>query len=134
MTMPDVSYSTGAALGAELAQLQAQLQDLARSMVLANQTGQAQALEQFRAQYRNIAAQLAALRIKASQADMPSAFIIALDKVSDDAIAAGKRLGADVSDTLHTGVTLVKLLPWLIVGALVIIGVAVYKGALKVKL
>lgn len=134
MTMPDLSASTGTALAAELAQLQAQLQDLARSMTLAKQTGQAQALDQFRAQYRTIAAQLAALRVKASQADMPAPFIVALDHLSDEAIAAGKRLGADVSDTLHTGVTLVKLLPWLIVGALVIIGVAVYKGALKVKL
>lgn len=121
-------------LDAQLAQLQAQLKDLARSMTLAKQTGQAQALEQFRAQYRVIASQLAALRVQASKADMPFAFMVALDKASDDAIAAGKQLGADVSDTLHTGVTLVKLLPWLIVGALVIIGVAVYKGALKVKL
>jgi len=102
-------------------------------MVLAKDTGQEQALEQFRAQYRVLAAQLAALRIQASKADMPARFLLALDNFSDKVVETGRQLGADVSDTLSTAGTLVKLLPWLIVGALVIIGVAVYRGSLKVN-
>ena len=121
-------------LNARLLQLQQQLDDLARSMIAAKNATppNQQALDMFRTQYRQVAAQLAALRTQANQADAPSAFLLALDTVSDVAIATGKQLGVDVSDTLHTGVTLVKMIPWLIAAIVLIVGYGIYKGRIKV--
>ncbi len=101
-------------------------------MVLAQNTGQNQALDQFRAQYKIIAAQLAALRVQASQADMPFTFLLKLDRLSDAALATGKELGADVSGVLKGGATLARLLPWLLLLAVVVVGVGFYRGSLKV--
>lgn len=120
-------------LSAQLAQLQAQIGDLTRSMIAAKSAGNDAALDQFRAQYRVLSAQLAALRTQANQADMPSDFMRRLDAFSDSVIDQGKKLGAAVDNTLTGASLLVKWLPWIVVGALVILGVALYKGNLKVK-
>ena len=128
---------TDNSLEAQLALLQARIGDLTRSMIAAKNAhtsaGDA-ALEQFRAQYKVLSAQLAALRVQANQADALPSFMQRLDAFSDAVIDQGKKLGAAVDNTLTGASLLVKWLPWIVVGALVVIGVAVYKGSLKVKL
>jgi hypothetical protein len=117
----------------QLAQLQAQLHDLADSMTLAARTGQTQALAMFKAQFRQLSAQAATLRSQASQADQPAAFLQSLDRFSDDAIALGRKVGAPVDDLLRSTSTVAKLLPLLLV---VLVGGLVWwalKGNLKVS-
>lgn len=120
-------------LDSQLAQLQAQIGDLTRSMIAAKNAGNTAALEQFRAQYKVLSAQLAALRVQATQADAPSDFMKKLDAFSDSVINTGRNLGAAVDDTLKGAGTLARLLPWLLLLAVVVVGVGLYRGSLKLK-
>lgn len=123
-----------ASVDAQLAQLQAQLNDLAKSMTLAARTpGQEQALAMFKDQFRQISAQAAVLRAKASTSDNPGLLLRKLDEFSDMAIALGKKVGAPVDDLLHSTSLLLKLLPWL---AVAVVAGAIYwavKGGLNVR-
>lgn len=122
-----------ASVDAQLAQLRAQLNDLTKSMQLAAATHQDAALAAFKVQFRELAATAAVLRSQASTSDRPSAFMLTLDKFSDDAIALGRKIGAPVDDLLHSSSLLLKLLPWLVVA--VVVG-AIYwavKGGLKLR-
>lgn len=69
----------------DMARLQSQLSDLAKSMQLAQKSGNTAALDQFRAQYRAVSARLAALRTQANAADQdaakPSGFQAAVEDV-----------------------------------------------------
>lgn len=103
-------------------------------MIAAKNAGNMAALDQFRAQYKVLSAQLAALRVQANQADAPSDFMQRLDAFSSAVIDQGKKLGAAVDNTLTGASLLVKWLPWIVVGVIVVVGIAVYKGNLKVKL
>lgn len=125
---------TDAQVTARLQQLQAQMGDLVRSMTLAQQAGNQAALDQFKPQFLELSRQLAALRTQANQADTPSSVMLALDRFSDDVIAASKRLGADVDRTLTGASLLVKWLPVIVVLAVFAIGIGLYKGSLRASL
>jgi len=109
------------------------MNDLAKSMALAKAAGNTAALDQFRAQYRDLAAQAGALRAQANQSDQPSAFLVKLDQLSDSAIATARKFGDDVSGAVGGASTLVRLLPWIVVAALVVLGIGLYRGSLKLK-
>jgi hypothetical protein len=123
-----------ASVDAQLAQLQGQLNDLAKSMAAAQATGQTQALAMFKDQFRQLSAQAAALRTQANTSDRPSAFLAKLDQFSDAAIALGRKVGAPVDDLLHSTSLLLKLLPWLVVLAVAGVLYWAIKGNVKVKL
>lgn len=134
MTTPDLdlSYSTAELLDSQLAQLQGQISDLARSMQLAVQYNNRAALDQFRPQFRELATRLAALRAQANKAGQPSRLMIALDHASDVMITTGKAVGEDVSNIVKGGTLLVRFLPWLLLLAVIVVGVGLYKGSIKV--
>lgn len=117
----------------QLDQLTAQLDDLATSMRLAYKVGNTAALNIFRAQFKQLSAQAAALRQQLNAADQPSALLVQMDQFSDKAITLAKEVGADASDLAKTATNTVKLLPYVIVALVVILGLAVYNGALKVN-
>lgn len=121
-------------VAARLQQLQAQMGDLVRSMTLAQQAGNQAALDQFKPQFLELSHQLAALRVQANQADTPSSTMLALDSFSSAVIEAGKRLGADVDRTLTGASLLVKWLPVIVILAVVVIGIGLYKGSLRASL
>lgn len=117
----------------QLDRLQAQLDDLATSMRLAYKVGNTAALNIFRAQFKQLSQQAAALRQQLNAADQPSALLVQMDQFSDKAITLAKEVGADASD-LAGGITkTAKLLPWIIGAVLLVLGIAVYRGALKVN-
>ena len=109
------------ALDTQLTQLQAQLNDVAKSMRLAQQTGQAAALEQFRQQYRTLSAQLGALRAQANQAGAPSAFLLRLDSFADTVIQTGASLGVAVEDAVGSLGFLARYGIFLLVGVVAVL-------------
>lgn len=129
-----------ASVDAQLAQLQAQLNDLSKSMQLAKQTGQLVALAAFKDQFVQLTAQAATLRARASTSDRPSALMLALDRFSDQALAVAADIGGAGSDLVKTtrtalgaGGTLLSILPWLVVA---VVAGAIYwavKGGLKLR-
>jgi TolA-binding protein len=117
----------------QLDQLQAQLDDLATSMRLAYKVGNTQALNLFRAQFKQLSVQAAALRQQLNAADQPPALLQQLDAFSDKAITLANEVGADASDLAKGVTTTVKWLPVLVVLALVVLGVGLYRQSLKVR-
>lgn len=117
--------------------LQAALDDLAKSMRLAVQF-QPAALPGLRAQFRSIMAQAAALRQQISGSEVPSDFMQALSRFSDQAVAVGKELGGDALDATKGLATTVRFLPWVVGGAVLLLGIALVvgfgKGSLKANL
>ena len=122
-----------ASVDAQLAQLQGQLNDLARAMTVAQQTGQAPALAMFKAQFRTLSAQAATLRTQANTSDNPGLFLRALTAFSDQAIKVGNAVGEPVGDLLHSTSTVLRLIPVLLV--VVVVGIVWWalKGNLRVK-
>ena len=89
----------GDARGDEMARLQSQLDDLARSMKQAQAgvdkqiPGQAEALASFKAQYRSVSHTLAVLRERVSASEKPGNIATALDSFSDQVLAPFRALG-----------------------------------------
>lgn len=113
----------------KLAQLQAQLNDLARSMQLAQQTNQVQALAMFKDQFRALAQSAAALRLQISGTERLDTF----DKLADQIKAVGATVGAPVDALFRSTTTLLTLLPLLVV---VVVAGAIYwvvKGGLQLR-
>lgn len=102
---------------AALAQLQRQLDDLARAMQLAQATGQEAALAQFRVQFQALSARAASLRAALSASEQPPAVLQALDRLGDALAATGRQLGADVT-------AVVRGVPRVLVALAVLAGVA----------
>lgn len=123
--------ATQADLQDQLDLLTARLRDLATSMRLALKSGQTEALNIFRAQYKALAQQAATLRQQLNAGDAPSALLVQMDALADRIIATGKDLGTDVSDTLKGAATTIKLLPVLVVLALIAVGIGLYRGTLS---
>jgi hypothetical protein len=120
-----------------LAVLTAALDDLAKSMRLAKQY-QPAALPGLQQQFRQIMAQAAALRAQENQADQPAAFMLALSDFSDKATAVANQLGGDALDAVKGVTGTIRILPWLIGGAVLLLGAVLFigfkKGSLKANL
>ena len=117
----------------QLDQLQAQLDDLATSMRLAYKVGNTAALDIFRAKFKALSVQAAVLRQQLNANDQPSALLVQMDRFSDKATQLAAEVGADASDLAKGVAKTAKVLPWLIGAALLVLGIAVYRGALKVN-
>lgn len=121
-----------ASVDIQLAQLQGQLNDLAKSMQLAQASGQLVALAAFKVQFRELSAQAATLRGKANASDAPGLFVRAFTAFSNQAITVGKAIGEPVGDLLGSASTIFKMLPFLV---LLVVAGAVWwavKGGVKV--
>jgi len=120
----------GETLDARVNFLQRQL----HAIVLATQQAQArndtEALKGLGALYRKVNADIEALKAEAKAADSPSAFMVTLDGLSDEAIKTATVL-RDAGVTVVTGAaSLVKYLPVILLVALVVVGL-VYAGKLR---
>lgn len=113
----------------KLAQLQAQLNDLVRSMQLAQQTGQLQALAMFKDQFRTLAQSAAALRMQISGTERLDTF----DKLANQIKSVGAKVGEPVDALFHSTATLLTLLPWLVVAVVAGVIYWVVKGGLKLR-
>lgn len=118
----------------QLDQLTAALSDLAKSLRYAKQY-QPEAIPGLQTQYRSIMQQAAVLRGQVSGSEQPSAFMLALSNFSDQATAVAKQLGGDavnvVHDTLKATSTTLRLLPWVVGGAILLLGVVLLVGVKK---
>ncbi len=120
----------------QLAQLQAQIDDLANRMMAANRAGDQATVDSLRGTFRDLSAQATALRVTLSQGDAPSPVLVKLDQLSDKLIAVGAAVGEKVGDTLNAAVTasttLIRLLPILVVAALVVAGLYLWQKGKRV--
>lgn len=104
--------------------LNTQLRIIAVSAAQAKARGDTADLDRILALYNKARADAMTLRGQASQAEQPSAFMLALANFSDEATA----VGVEAFGVLKT---YANVLPWLIVGALVVLGIGFGKKQLK---
>lgn len=104
-----------------------QLRVIAVSAAQAKARGDTADLDRILVLYNKARADAITLRGQASQAEQPSQFMLALASFSDTATA----VGVEAFGVLKT---YANVLPWLIVGALVVLGVGFRNKSLKVGL
>jgi hypothetical protein len=110
--------------------LTSQLRIIAVSAMQAKARGDQRGLDALMILYRKVAARTRQLRGDLPS-DAPPAFMQALDRFSDEVTKVGKDVFNIVED-LGQGVTgTVKMLPLLIIGALVVVGMGLNKGTLS---
>lgn len=120
----------GETLDARINFLQRQLHAIVEATRQAQARGDTAGLEALGALYKKVNADIEALKADAKAADSPSAFMLALDGLSDEAIKTATVL-RDAGVTVVTGAaSLVKYLPIILFGALVIVGL-IYAGKLR---
>lgn len=132
-----------ATIESQIAMWQRTLDGVKQTAIIAMQAGNQSMLDQARAGMLYIEQQLAAL-YEQLPSGVPSSTMLALSAFSDQAISAARSIGAQVSSDLETandtlkstlkaaGVT-VSIVPIVLLGALVILGVMAAKGNLGVK-
>lgn len=86
---------------------------------------------------RQASADAAQLRGEANQASAPSDFMVALDHFSDSAISVAKSIGGPavnaVSDVLGAAGATAKVIPLVLIGLVVVLGIGFYKGSISAK-
>lgn len=107
-----------------LAFLNNQLRVIAVSAAQAKARGDAADLDRILALYNKARQDAMTLRGQASEAEQPSQFMLALASFSDQATA----VGVEAFGVLKT---YANVLPWLIVGALIVLGIGFGKKQLK---
>lgn len=112
----------GETLDARIAFLQRQLHAINLAVQQARARGDEATVTVLREQYRELAAQVEALKAEAYAHDSPSDLLVALDRFSDETIAVGKEIGAGVGNVVSGVTSLVKYLPAIILVALLAVG------------
>lgn len=120
--MADLSLALKTAQ-AKLDFLQRQLFAINQATAAAIARGDTTAVEVLRSNFRSVAAQVAALKAEALAADMPSDFMLTLDRFGDEVVHVGKQLGEAAGNALDV----LKYLPYIAVGLVVIVGL-IYAG------
>lgn len=86
---------------------------------------------------RKVSLEANALRLQANRAGQPSAFLMQLDKFSDAVLGTAREIGSAAVDAVSgtlTGIGAVsRLLPIVLVGALVILGMGVKRGTIRAR-
>lgn len=119
----------------QLTELQTRLQDIAAVMRFALAHHDTAKWEAARAQFKELAAQAAALRTALNAADAPSSVLVTMDKFGDAVIAVGREVGEDVSLVVKGAAGVLKNLP-LILGLTVAalgLGYAIYRAVTSPK-
>lgn len=105
--------------------LSQQLRYIATAAAQAKARGDAADLANLLALYNKARADAVTLRGEASQAEQPSAFMLALADFSDTAT----KVGVQAFGVLNT---YANVLPWLLIGILIVLGIGFGKKQLKV--
>lgn len=113
--------------------LTTQLRIMATSARQAKERGDAAGLQAVVALYRKVSAEAATLRQRANEADQPSAVMLALSDFSDASMAVAKELARDLGKVAGGVASAVGILPLLLVGVLVVVGVGLFKGSIRVR-
>lgn len=117
----------------DLAFLQMRLNTLKQALVVATQRGDPALVEDVKTRYRTILGQLDALRRSVSGREMPSAFMQSLARTSDDILRTGSQITGAVGGVLSGVGMTARLLPFILIGALVVLGIGFSKGSLGVQ-
>lgn len=110
-------------LETRLAFLQRQLHAINLAIVQAKGRDDQVAIERLRELYQKVAADVEDLKREAFAKDMPSDFLLTLSRVSDQVVA----VGASIGQAVVTSVKLVKYLPWIALGLVIVVGL-IYAG------
>lgn len=120
----------GETLDARIAFLQRQLHAISLSIQDAKARGDTQALQALGALWRKVNADIEQLKRDAYDQEAPGAFMQALSGISDEALKVAGQL-KDAGITVVTGAaSLVKWLPLILLGALVVVGL-IYAGKIR---
>jgi hypothetical protein len=117
----------------QLAYLQSQIDALATVASTAKQLGDRATLAWALLHYRELSAQAYQLRQQANARGYPAGFLVALDHVSDVATQVGKETLGLAEDFGRGAVGILHWLPWLVVGLLLVVGIAFYRRMLHVR-
>jgi regulator of sirC expression with transglutaminase-like and TPR domain len=110
-------------LETRLAFLQRQLHAINLAIQQAKGRDDQVAIERLRELYVRVATDVEQLKREALDKDMPSDFMLTLSRVSDQVVAVGSSIGQAVVTTAK----LVKYLPWIALGLVVVVGL-IYAG------
>lgn len=111
--------------------LNQQLQAVATAATQAKARGDDADLANIVTLYRQLHDAAAQLRGEVNDAQSPSDFMVALDRFSDSAIAVAKQIGGTALDITQAAGTTAKIVPLLLVGLVVVLGIGFYKGSLS---
>lgn len=127
-----------------LAYLQGQLNTLKSALVTIQRQGGPLpgqwTLEDIRTRYATVLSQLNQLRQDVSGREMPSAFMLGLSSFSDSAIKFGEAVAKTASSVVTAAGsvagglgTTAKLLPFILIGAVIVLGIGFSKGSLQIR-
>lgn len=128
----------------DLAYLQGQLKTMQLALQQVKQYGEQPGrwtIADIQTRYRALTGQITQLRQEISGREMPSSFMLGLSNFSDAVL----KFGSDVAKTAQTVVvaagsaaggigSTVKFLPFILIGALVVLGIGFNKGSLGVSI
>lgn len=128
----------------DLAYIMGQLTSLRAALAQVQKYGEqpgAWTLEAIKTRYNTLLGKLRDLQREIYGREMPSAFMLKLSNVSDGILTFGSDV-AKAASTVVSGVTNVasglgttgKLLPFILIGALVVLGIGFQKGSLGVSI
>ena len=116
----------------DLGFLTTQLRIIAVSAMQAKARGDQRGLDALMVLYRKVAQRTRQLRSDLPSG-MPSSFMLTLDQFSDEVTKVGKDVFNIVEDVAEGAASTVKMLPLLIIGALVVVGMGLNKGTLSYR-
>lgn len=117
----------------DLAFLQMRLNTLKQALIVATQRGDPALIEDVKTRYRTILGQLDALRRSVSGREMPSAFMQSLARVGDEVTRVGSQITSTAGKVLGGVGTTFQLLPFILIGGLVVLGIGLSKGTLQYR-
>jgi len=118
----------------DLGFLQMRLNTLTQALRNAQARGlDAAVIEDLKTRYREISGRLAKLRIEVSNQEMPSQFMQTLANIGANLEQIGSTIAKASGEVLVGVGSTVKMLPLLLVGALVVLGIGLSKGSISVR-
>ena len=122
--IPETTVST------ELAAMQMQLNAIKPLLLRAAERGDQLALQNIQAAYTIIVKRMDALRKSVSTREMPSELLRRWDAVGDDILRTGQQITRAVGGVASGVGATIKILPLLLIGGLVVLGIGLSKGTL----
>lgn len=118
----------------DLAFLQMRLNTLRQALQNAVARGLTTAtIEDLKTRYREISGRLATLRTEIANQEMPPQFLQTLAKIGDDVVAVGKQIVKAGGQIVGGVASTVSMLPLLLLGGLVVLGIGLSKGSISVR-